>query len=263
MHSKKLKLSLVAVTVIFLSLGACKNKDKYTPINKPVNIQKNKPIPKPESSFMSNLHEVKVNKILKTKRYLYINVTEKGNLNPYWIATRIINVKVGKTYFYKGGLLKTNFKSNEFNRVFNKIYLVSSSLVPANHANIPGFQLKNSSTRQNGVVKINHSKIKTTKQNIIIKGSIRIADLIKNAKKYEGKKIQISGTCTKINAGIMNRNWIHLADGSKDNFDLVVTSQDFVKVGDMVTIKAIVALNQDFGAGYKYSVILEKGIIVH
>jgi len=254
----KFRLTILIV-VVFLGLNACKNKEKYTPINNSTYTPTDNTIPKPMSSFKDDLHTVTVNKILKTKRYLYINVTEKGNLKPYWIATRIINVKIGKTYFYKGGLLKTNFESKEFKRVFDKIYLVSSSLVPANHGNNPGFNLVDTN---NNVVKSKQSKIKVSKK-IVVKGSIKIADLVKNAEKYKGKRVQISGTCTKINAGIMNRNWIHLADGSKDDYDLVITSNEFVKEGDVVTIQAIVTLNKDFGAGYKYDIILEKGTVIH
>jgi hypothetical protein len=53
----------------------------------------------------------------------------------------------------------------------------------------------------------------------------------------------------------MNRNWIHLKDGSMDDYDLVVTSNEDVPVGSKVTIQADVVLNKDFGAGYKYELI--------
>ena len=60
----------------------------------------------------------------------------------------------------------------------------------------------------------------------------------------------------------MGRNWIHIKDGSKDDYDLVITSNTFVQEGSMITMKATVTLNKDFGAGYKYDLILENGIIV-
>ena len=92
--------------------------------------------------------------------------------------------------------------------------------------------------------------------------SIKIADLVANPKKYEGKYVQISGTCSKVNANILGKNWIHLQDGSKDDYDLVVTSTDLVKEGDTVTMKALVSLNKDIGAGYVYDIILEEGTVV-
>lgn len=94
------------------------------------------------------------------------------------------------------------------------------------------------------------------------KGSIKIAELVENPKKYEGKTVQLDGICTKINAGIMDRNWIYIKDGSKDDFDLVITSDAYVPEGTTFTIKAIVVLNKDFGAGYIYDLILEQGVLV-
>ncbi len=214
--------------------------------------------PNTNQSFTDDLHKVVVNEVLPTKRYVYLNVNEGEK--QFWIATRKQDVSKGKTYFYKGGLLKTNFESKEYNKVFETVYLVSN-LVEENHSNNSGV-LNNS----------NSKPIQATSEKVVIpthteeiiehKGSIKIAELVKNPKKYEGKTIQISGKCVKINPGIMNRNWIHLKDGSKDEFDLVVTSDIFIQEGSIITVKALVSLNKDFGAGYKYDLILENGIIV-
>ena len=88
-----------------------------------------------------------------------------------------------------------------------------------------------------------------------------IAELVKDPGKYEGHTVQISGTCTKINPNIMERNWIHVKDGSKDDYDrwLLPTpcSRRFQNNN-----KATVSLNRDFGAGYTYDLILENGILV-
>jgi len=258
----KFRLSIILLS-IFFTLSSCKDKEKYTPVKDSDKISDTETTAKPVKSFKDDVHTVTINEILKTKRYLYINVTEKNNIKPFWIATRIIDVKVGGTYFYKGGLLKTNFESKEFKRTFDKIYLISSNLVPANHASDPGFQKKTTTPNRIDVIKSAQKIVKSQKNKGPIKGSIKIAELVKNAKKYAGKTVQVSGTCSKLNAGIMNKNWIHLKDGSLDSYDLVVTSQELVKEGATVTIKAVVILNKDFGAGYKYALILEDGTVVH
>ncbi|MCF6214374.1 MAG: hypothetical protein L3J45_10165 [Flavobacteriaceae bacterium] len=257
------KLIMPLLIAGFLSLTACKDEAKYTPIKKTNTTIPVKEATSEPKSFKDDLHTVKVNEILKTDKYLYINVTEKGVVDPFWIATRIMDIAIGETYFYKGGLLKTNFESKEYNRVFKKIYLISSNLVLANHASNPGLKNKVKPSAKNTVTKKVVAKSKRPQKNIVVKGSIKISELVKNIKKYAGKTVQISGTCTKINAGIMNRNWIHLKDGSKDDYDLVVTSNEFVKEGTVITIKAVVTLNKDFGAGYKYDIILEEGTIIH
>ncbi len=209
-------------------------------------------------SFTDDLHRVVVNEILPTSRYVYLNVKEGEK--QFWIATRKQDVLKGKTYFYKGGLLKTNFESKEYNRVFETIYLVSN-LVAENHSNNSGV-LNNSDSKQTQSTSEKVVIPTHTEKIIEHKGSVKIADLVKDPKKYQGKTIQISGKCVKINPGIMNRNWIHLKDGTKDDFDLVITSDTFVQEGSIITIKALVSLNKDFGAGYKYDLILENGVIV-
>ena len=75
------------------------------------------------------------------------------------------------------------------------------------------------------------------------------------------KKVTVRGKVVKVSAGIMNRNWIHLRDGSGDQakgtHNIVVTSQDSPAVGDVVTAKGILAKDKDFGSGYLYAVIIE------
>ena len=41
------------------------------------------------------------------------------------------------------------------------------------------------------------------------------------------------------------------------NFDLTVTTQDVVLLGDTVTFEGTLKLDKDFGAGYLYPVIIE------
>jgi hypothetical protein len=79
-----------------------------------------------------------------------------------------------------------------------------------------------------------------------------------------GKTVKVKGKVVKINQNIMNRNWIHLQDGTGDesSSDLVVTSQNVVAVGDIVTAEGIVASDKDFGAGYFFAVIVEDATIV-
>lgn len=257
----KIKLS-VALLSIFLIMSSCKDKEKYTPVKDSDKTPEIESTTKPTKSFKDDVHTVTINEILKTSRYLYINVTEKNNIKPFWIATRIIDVKIGGTYFYKGGLLKTNFESKEFKRTFDKIYLISSNLVSANHSSDPNFKTKPKVNNKIDIIKSAQKIVRDSKKKETIKGSIKISELVKNAKKYAGKTVQVSGTCSKLNAGIMNKNWIHLKDGSLDSYDLVVTSDEMIAVGTKVTLKAVVTLNKDFGAGYKYDLILEEATIV-
>ena len=260
----KNKLALVA-TIVLIILSSCNKGPKVIQSSNSIENSdeskgifyevESKPL-KSKQTVNSDMHMVVVMEVLKTTKYVYLKVKE--NEEQFWIAARKQDVNIGETYFYKGGLLKTNFESKEHNKVFDKIYLVTS-LVQSNH----GSNTSNGSLSAQGSVE-NINEASSTKEEIKSNqsGSIKISELVKNYKEYEGKTVQISGKCVKINPNIMGINWIHIKDGSKDDYDLVITSNTFVQEGSLITMKATVTLDKDFGAGYKYDLILENGTIV-
>jgi hypothetical protein len=68
----------------------------------------------------------------------------------------------------------------------------------------------------------------------------------------------------KFSGGIMNRNWVHIQDGTKDKdkYDLTVTTLETVKVGDVVIFEGVVSVGKDIGAGYFYDVLIEDATVV-
>ncbi len=64
----------------------------------------------------------------------------------------------------------------------------------------------------------------------------------------------------------MGRNWLHLQDGTGDpmqnTHDLVVTTSEQLSGPNVITIEGVVAADKDFGAGYKYVVLIEDSTIV-
>ncbi|MFT6337529.1 MAG: hypothetical protein ACJATI_004293 [Halioglobus sp.] len=250
---------LIILLGITIGFSSCNNDPKVitTPVSSSSSEKQTTGILSDETTLTSastaavtnDMHTVKVLEVLPTSKYVYLNVDEKGK--KFWIATSKKDVKVGETYFYKKGILKTNFESKEHNRIFKKVYLV---------ANI----VRSNDVADQGADMVQRAEVmeSDSPKNIEIEGSMKISELIKNKKKYNGKEIQISGTCTKLNPNILGRNWIHLKDGSMDEYDLVVTSETAVPAGQVVTMKGIVILDKDFGAGYLYDFIIENGQIV-
>jgi CRISPR/Cas system CMR subunit Cmr6 (Cas7 group RAMP superfamily) len=80
-------------------------------------------------------------------------------------------------------------------------------------------------------------------------------------KSYSGKVVKIKGKVTKFNPAIMEKNWVHIQDGTdfRNEFDITVTTNVFVTVGDTITFEGKIALDQDFGYGYVYKVLMEDG----
>lgn len=68
---------------------------------------------------VSEDHKVVVEEALNTEKYTYLRVQENGE--SFWIAIPKTPVEIGATYYYQGGLLKKNFASKEYNRVFETI----------------------------------------------------------------------------------------------------------------------------------------------
>jgi hypothetical protein len=89
-----------------------------------------------------------------------------------------------------------------------------------------------------------------------------VAEIITQAASLKDKTVQVRGKVVKYNAGIMGKNWVHLRDGSGsaagNTNDVLITSMNAVKVGDVVTAKGVVRTDKDFGSGYVYKVIVEE-----
>lgn len=90
---------------------------------------------------------------------------------------------------------------------------------------------------------------------------ITIGKLLADKKSYEGKVIKVKGQVTKYNAQVMGKNWIHIQDGTeyRDGFDLTITTDNTVSIGDTVIFEGKITLDKDFGYGYVYSVLMEEG----
>jgi len=92
-----------------------------------------------------------------------------------------------------------------------------------------------------------------------------VSETYEKIEKLEKKTVSVRGQVVKVSKGIMGKNWVHLQDGSGDagkgTNNLVVTSQDVPKVGDVVTAKGTIYKDKDFGAGYLYKVIVEEATV--
>lgn len=93
---------------------------------------------------------------------------------------------------------------------------------------------------------------------------ITIGNLVANKKDFAGKTISVKGVVAKINEEIMDRNWVHIQDGTEADgiFNLTVTTNQYIKTGDVVTFKGIIAADKDFGFGYFYDIIMEEAQII-
>lgn len=199
----------------------------------------------------NNVREVICTEVIQTTNYTYLQVNEKDNL--IWVAVPKTEAQKDETYYFVGGMEMGPFKSKELDRTFDQLLFLG------------GISKKTKSDKPEE--NTHKAEVKIDKENIKIEstdGCITIEELYSNKEKYEGKEVSIKGKVTKFSGLIMSRNWIHVQDGTNHNgdFDLTITSDETVKVGDVVVIKGKVTLNKDFGYGYFYKVIIEEGKVI-
>lgn len=228
----KMKLCLfVLLAGIILSAASCKQKSEA------------------DENLAPGVRKVKVEEVIQTSNYTYLRVSDKDLEN--WIAITKEDVQKGNTYYYEAGMEMNNFKSKELDRTFPAITFVS---VFSEKPILAKLIIEDSAKGKQAPVAKEDIKVEPAK------GGITIAELYANREKYDGKTVKISGEVVKYNAQIMNTNWVHIQDGTRDgdSFDLTFTTDDVTKVGDVVTFEGTVSLKKDFGAGYYYDVIVEK-----
>ncbi|OFY85222.1 MAG: hypothetical protein A3F72_05435 [Bacteroidetes bacterium RIFCSPLOWO2_12_FULL_35_15] len=202
----------------------------------------------------SDAHKVVAKEVLQTSQYTYI-LGKEGDAD-HWLAAKKMDAKVGETYYFTGGLPMTKFESKELKRTFDEVFFldnISTTPVAANAQEAP--------------VVSSGSAIPLEKKEVTVKkdkGEISIASLFENKKTYSGKTIKIKGQVSKFSAGIMKKNWIHLQDGTdfSGKFDLTITTDQVVKVGDNITLEGKITLDKDFGFGYFYDVIMEEAKLI-
>jgi len=195
-------------------------------------------------------HCVGVIEVIQTTNYTYLRVEEDDN--EFWIAVERREAKSGDVLYYtKAGEMK-NFTSRELGRTFPSVFFVedpSDQLITGAKADPGDMSARRGAPKRKADISVE-----------IAKGGISIADLYKSQDNYAGKTVKIRGVVVRYNKQIMNKNWAHIQDGTDymGKFDLTVTTTDSVEVGNTVTFTGIINLNKDFGAGYKYDVIMEE-----
>jgi hypothetical protein len=208
----------------------------------------------PKEAASTEVRKIRVDEVLETERYNYLRVSEAGQ--SFWIAISRIDPKPGDILYFRGGLLKKDFYSQEFNRVFDAIYLVSEIWGESDPGVVGLAEVQVSVDESNSLPNLEIADIKPAP------GAITLAALFAQKEKYNSQTVRVTGKCVKVNPMIMNRNWIHLVDGSGKDLDLAITTLDNIPLGAVVTMEGIIALDKDFGAGYRYDIILEGAVRV-
>jgi DNA/RNA endonuclease YhcR with UshA esterase domain len=203
--------------------------------------------------------------VLPAAPYTYLRLkTAQGEL---WAAVPAADVKVGAAVTVLVQVKMNKFESKTLNRTFDSVSMGTlagdapaaaaapavdpaalAASVTAAHA-APPFPAMDKVAKATGP------------------DAHTIAEIYAKKGALKDRTVTVKAKVMKVRSGILGKTWIHLSDGSgqaqSHDYDLTVTTKDAVQGGDVVTVKGVLHLDRDFGAGYVYPVILEDAKIVH
>jgi len=221
------------------------------------------PPPQTPAAVKSSQEDVllsgKVAETMNSGGYTYIKLDTGGKTS--WVAIPLTEVKVGQQVTLQPGMEMRNFTSKTLNRTFENIIFsggLASESGGATGKSAMGAQHGSKSAAAKPAEKIKVEKATGP-------DAYTVREIHEKTAKLNAKTAVVKGKVVKVSEGIMGKNWIHIQDGTGDaslgTNKLVATSQDLPAVGDIITLKGTIYKDKDFGAGYKYNVIMEQATI--
>ncbi len=214
--------------------------------------------------------------------YTYVHLSSPGG--PLWIAIPETKVSTGEQHSFAPGMEMKDFHSASLNKTFTSVIFsegiveVAAAAKPDDAKASSSFEAAVQAERQaapqeapalpasGGSMGAIAPFTEISVEKAAGENSFTIAELFDRAAELNGTKVRIRGKVVKFNANIMGKNWLHLQDGTGDplnnTHDLVVTTTTEIGSPDIITIEGTLAANKDFGAGYKYTVIVENGSVL-
>jgi hypothetical protein len=213
------------------------------------------PAPRDAGQGQAGLLTGKVDETMNAGGYTYVRVGDK------WAAVRETKLKKGQTVTIATQMVAENFESKTLGRKFDRIIFgaLATDAATAAPQQQPAAPMASAmgTPSQHMNPAVNAGDVHVDKA----EGGVTVAEVWSGKSGLQDKPVVVRGKVVKFLPEIMGKNWLHLRDGSgsreKGDDDITVTTSDSVKVGDVVTVKGMLRVDKDFGAGYRYPVIVE------
>ena len=89
-----------------------------------------------------------------------------------------------------------------------------------------------------------------------------VAEIVAKGTELKDNPVVVRGKVVKYTPDVMGKNWVHLRDGSGSasdgTNDVLVTTTDETKIGDVVLARGTVRTDVNLGSGYAYKVLVEE-----
>jgi hypothetical protein len=253
-----MNMKLVSILLGVLIFAGCQSKqptssDKAAGKSQPLSAHGTEPQSAPETNPVKG----KVLEKLDAGRYSYMRLqTASGEM---WAAIPQAAISVGTDVTVMNPMPMDGFETKTLNRKFDKIVfgtLDQGGPASAGMQAPPEAPLGMASTAD--TEKIHVEKAPGSEGRTV-------AEIFAQKGKLKDQKVAVRGKVVKVNAAIMDRNWIHLRDGSGDRKagtdDMTVTTQSTASIGDIVLVKGTVRIDKKLGMAHTFPVIIEDGTI--
>lgn len=195
-------------------------------------------------------------RVLETKdagTYTYLRLQTKDGET--WAAVGRATVKVGSEVTIVDPMVMTDFESRAMQRKFDR--LVLGTLRGAEGAPAPAANPHAGVAPHGRAVDVGDVKVaKATGAD-----ARTVGEVYAQKTALKDKRVQVRGKVVKVTGEVMGKNWVHLRDGTGSptdrTDDLVVTTRDEARVGDVIVVSGIVRVDRNFGSGYAYPVLIE------
>jgi hypothetical protein len=202
-----------------------------------------------------------------TNASLYTYVRVDTGTAKLWAAAPQFAVQVGDKVSFSDKMPMQNFQSKALHRTFELVYFtggidVAGTKQPAG----TNEQAAAAAPKHDAHADLHGSAAKATQPSVVdltgiqkAEGGLTVAEIHQRKNKLERKHVTFRGKVVKYNPQVMNRNWLHVRDGTGTSGanDVTVTTDDTAGVGDTVVVTGTVVLSQDYGYGYKYDLVVK------
>jgi hypothetical protein len=200
----------------------------------------------------------KVLEVKDVETYTYLRLMTKDGET--WAAVAKAPVQVGAEVTIENVTIMQNFESKTLKRNFDRIVfgsLVSSGTsAAAAGGDLAVLHAGVTNTLDVGDVKV----AKATGPN-----ARTVAEIATRRTELKDKAVVVRGKVVKFTPAVLGMNWIHLRDGSGSasdgTNDVLVTTKDEAKIGDVVSVKGVVHTDRDLGSGYSFKVLIDDATL--
>jgi len=251
---------IIILTALFISLNlvlGCEKDVQQPPTPKVATQSEDK---------STNLASGTVIESIDAAGYTYVQV--ESNAENIWLAGPKTTITQGGSIDVNTRAPMRNFHSKALDRDFPVIYFVdrySGSAVQSAPAQTSASTATMDIPADNQPVTDIKSMVA---KNLDLKTPVKraedgqtIAEIYANKHELSGKLVKVRGKVSKFTPNVMNKNWIHIIDGSGEN-DLTVITDQLVKPEQMIVIEGTVLLDKDFGYGYFYELLIDNAKVV-